>query len=182
MSAADATTAAPVPGAADTVLEEPRPAPEEPRPALEELRAAVSQMFGAERRLRGREHAPGELTHAHIRSLHALGAQGEMSAGQLAKSADLNPASVTAMLDHLEQAGIVARSRSTTDRRVCLVSLTPQGRELLEAKAARWRAAWQDRLESFDDEELEAAGRIMREVASLMDSITVEKERAARAG
>ena len=169
------STAAPVTGAADTPA-----APDELRPALEELRAAISQMFGAERRLRGREHAPGELTHAHIRSLHALGAQGEMTAGQLARSADLNPASVTAMLDHLEEAGIVARSRSATDRRLCLVSLTPQGRELLAAKSAGWRALWQERLETFDDDELEAAGRVMRELAALFDSVTVAKERAAR--
>ena len=174
MSAPD-STAAPLPGAVGTPASS-----EELRPALEELRAAISQMFGAERRLRGREHAPGELTHAHIRSLHALGAQGEMTAGQLARSADLNPASVTAMLDHLEEAGIVARSRSTTDRRLCLVSLTPQGRELLAAKSARWRALWQERLETFDDDELEAAGRVMRELAVLFDSVTVAKERALR--
>ena len=118
----------------------------EMRPGLEELRTALSQMFGAERRLRGRDHAPGELTHAHMRSLHALGEQGELTAGQLAKSADLNPASVTAMLDHLEDAGIVARSRSTSDRRVTIVSLTPQGRQLLADKSARWRARWQERL------------------------------------
>ena len=149
------------------------------RPALEDLRSALSQMFGAERRLRGREHAPGELTHAHIRSLHALGAQGEMTAGQLAKSADLNPASVTAMLDHLQDAGIVSRTRSTTDRRVCLVSLTPDGRELLERKAAKWRALWQERLESYSDADLEVTGQIVRDLAALFDGISAEKDRAA---
>ena len=149
------------------------------RPALEDLRSALSQMFGAERRLRGREHAPGELTHAHIRSLHALGAQGEMTAGQLAKSADLNPASVTAMLDHLQDAGIVSRTRSTTDRRVCLVSLTPTGCELLERKAAKWRALWLERLESYSDTDLEVAGHIFRDLAALFDGISAEKDRAA---
>lgn len=149
------------------------------RPALDDLRAAMNQMFGAERRLRGREHAPGELTHAHIRSLHALGARGELTAGELARSADLNPASVTAMLDQLEQAGIVARARSTTDRRVMIVSLTSRGRELLEAKTARWRALWQERLASYSDAELEVAERVIRELAGLFDSIVSEKERAA---
>ncbi|MFZ0385378.1 MAG: MarR family transcriptional regulator, partial [Solirubrobacteraceae bacterium] len=74
--------------------------------SLDGLRDAIAQMFAAERRLRSRESAPGELTHAHIRSLHAL-ADGPLTAGQLARSAELNPASVTAMLDHLEDAGIV---------------------------------------------------------------------------
>ena len=152
----------------------------EMRAALEDLRAALSQMFGAERRLRGRDHAPGELTHAHMRSLHALGEQGELTAGQLAKSADLNPASVTAMLDHLEEAGIVARSRSTTDRRVTIVSLTPKGRTLLADKSATWRAMWRERLEGYSDDELEVAARVVRDIGGMMDSVAVAKDAAAK--
>jgi DNA-binding MarR family transcriptional regulator len=155
------------------------PAETELSPGLEALRTALSQMFGAERRLRGRDHAPGELTHAHIRSLHALGEQGELTAGQLAKSADLNPASVTAMLDHLEQAGIVARARSTSDRRVTIVSLTPKGRQLLADKSARWRAMWLERLGRYSDAELEVASGVLRDIAELMDSVTVAKDAAA---
>jgi MarR family transcriptional regulator, organic hydroperoxide resistance regulator len=152
------------------------------RPALDDLRMSLSQVFGAERRLRGRDHAPGELTHAHIRSLHALGAQGELTAGQLAKSADLNPASVTAMLDHLEQADIVSRSRSTTDRRVTIVSLTPKGRELLAEKSAKWRSMWKQRLDSYSDAELDVAARVLREIGELMDSVAVAKDAADQAG
>jgi DNA-binding MarR family transcriptional regulator len=152
------------------------------RPALEALRTAFSQVLGAERRLRSRDHAPGELTHAHIRSLHALGEQGELTAGQLAKSADLNPASVTAMLDHLEQADIVSRSRSTTDRRVTIVSLTPKGRKLLADKSAKWRSMWKDRLEGYSDSELDVAARVICEIGELMDSLALAKDAAAGAG
>jgi DNA-binding MarR family transcriptional regulator len=160
---------------------DPAPAPEagaEVAP-LDDLRVALSRMMGAERRLRSREHAPGELTHAHIRSLHTLAEQGEMTAGELAKSADLNPASVTALLDHLEQAGIVARSRSTTDRRVTNVALTAEGREVLAVKSQRWQALWREQLSQFTDAELEAAARINRSIAELLDSLACEKERAA---
>jgi DNA-binding MarR family transcriptional regulator len=149
-------------------------------PALEQVRTALSQMFGAERRLRGRDHGSGDLTHAHIRSLHALGEAGELSAGQLAKSADLNPASVTAMLDHLEEGGIVSRSRSTTDRRVTIVALTPKGRDLLAEKSAKWREMWKTRLETFSDSELQVAARVIREIGELMDSVAVAKESAAQ--
>jgi DNA-binding MarR family transcriptional regulator len=147
-----------------------------PRPALDDLRDAMAQTFGAERRLRSRDHAPGELTHAHIRSLHAL-SDGELTAGQLARSAELNPASVTAMLDHLEQAGIVERRRSTTDRRVCNVALTAKGRKLLRDKTARWNARWARHLEHYSDEELAIAGRVVRDIAGLLDSITLETQR-----
>jgi DNA-binding MarR family transcriptional regulator len=146
------------------------------RTALDDVRDAFAHMFAAERRLRSRESAPGELTHAHIRSLHAL-SDGPMTAGQLARSAELNPASVTAMLDHLEQAGIVERTRSTTDRRVCNVALTETGRELLSAKTARWRARWAERLGGYSEAELQAARRIAGDVAEMLDEIAAERRR-----
>jgi DNA-binding MarR family transcriptional regulator len=150
------------------------------RESLDRLRDAIAQMFAAERRLRSRESAPGELTHAHIRSLHAL-SDGPMTAGQLARSAELNPASVTAMLDHLEQAGIVERTRSTTDRRVCNVALTESGRELLSVKTARWREMWAERLGAYSAAELDVAGRIARDVAEMLDSITAERQKRTAA-
>ena len=73
---------------------------------------AMGELFGAERRLRGREHQqPRDLTHSQLRALIVLDKADEVTAGELAKSADLNPASVTAMLDQLEANGIVARTR-----------------------------------------------------------------------
>jgi len=146
--------------------------------SLDGLREAIAQMFAAERRLRSRESAPGELTHAHIRSLHAL-SEGPLTAGQLARSAELNPASVTAMLDHLEDAGIVERTRSTTDRRVCNVALTDSGRTLLSEKTARWREMWADRLGAYSEAELDVAGRIARDVAEMLDSITARSGRGS---
>jgi DNA-binding MarR family transcriptional regulator len=149
-------------------LDQPAPS----RPEIQGLRLALSQMFGAERRLRGRDHnRPGELTYGQLRSLAALGREREMTAGQLAKSADLTPATVTAMLDHLEDANIVQRHRSTEDRRVCNVSLTPEGWDLLERKLADWQSVWEDRLSGFTDRELEAAARIIHQVTDMYDAV-----------
>jgi DNA-binding MarR family transcriptional regulator len=82
------------------------------RPATtrDQLRLAVGELFGAERRVRGREQQqPRVLTHSQLRALVVLEKSVEVTAGELAKSADLNPASVTAMLDQLEADGIVER-------------------------------------------------------------------------
>jgi hypothetical protein len=109
------------------------------RSEVEELRLALAHMSGAERRLRGRDQSrPGELTVAQIRSLAALGREREMTAGQLARSADLNPATVTAMLDHLEAAassrdiaaartGGYATSRSPPRAGSCWSESSPAG-------------------------------------------------------
>src|ERR1700730_12011814 len=112
--------------------------------ALEEVRLAMGELFGAERRLRGREQQqPRDLTNSQLRALVVLGRAEEVTAGGLAKSADLNPASVTAMLDQLEANGIVERRRGAQDRRVCLVSLTDRARAIVDEKRAHWQALWE---------------------------------------
>src|SRR3954466_13211287 len=105
-------------------------------PATEAVRLAFVELTGAERRLRARDQkcGPGELTQGQIRALFTIDTKGEATAGELAKAAELSPASVSSMLDNLERDGIVERRRSDSDRRVVVVTLTAAGQELLERK------------------------------------------------
>jgi MarR family transcriptional regulator, organic hydroperoxide resistance regulator len=137
-----------------------------------ELRAAFGELLGAERRLRSRDpQRPGALSYAQVRALVMLDDADEVTAGQLAKAADLTPASVTAMLDHLEETGMVRRRRSEQDRRVVVVSLTPSGRAILSEKRARWRGFWEEAVAGFSDRDLEAAGEVMRQMARMFDAL-----------
>ena len=139
---------------------------------LAEVRAAIGELFGAERRLRGREHQQGrDLTNSQLRALLVLDKEDEVTAGSLARSADLNPASVTAMLDQLEASGIVARRRSAEDRRVCMVSLTATGRAMLEERRAHWQALWEQHLGHLPDEELVRAGHVIRTIVGLLEEL-----------
>ena len=146
---------------------------------MEEFRTAVNQLLAADRRLRGRDHSrPGELTFAQIRTIAALGREQEMTAGQLAKSAELTPATITSILDQLEAASIIERRRSTEDRRVCNVALTPEGWELLERKLAVWNGLWAERLSGFSDKEIATAAAILHEVTGILDTVTSSLEPA----
>ncbi len=139
---------------------------------IDELRTALNQLTAADRRLRGRDHSrPGELTFAQIRTIAALGREHEMTAGQLAKSAEMTPAAITAIVDQLEATNIVERRRSTEDRRVCNVALTPEGWELLERKLAVWNGLWAERLSGFSDEDIATAAAILHEVTGILDSV-----------
>jgi DNA-binding MarR family transcriptional regulator len=140
---------------------------------IAELRLAFGELLGAERRLRARDQQrrDGLLTIAQIRVLMALKDEDELPAGQLAKRAELNPASVTAMLDHLEAEGIIERRRSTEDRRMCFVSLTPQGSELVERKRAYWQQRWQERFGDTRASDLAAAAKAMHAIAEMLDEL-----------
>src|SRR5262245_15830429 len=54
---------------------------------------------------------------------------GPMTAGRLAKAADLSPAAMTSAIDRWEAAGLARRVRSATDRRSVLVELTDRARK-----------------------------------------------------
>jgi DNA-binding MarR family transcriptional regulator len=89
----------------------------------------------------------------------------------LAKNAELSPASMTAMLDQLEEWGYVARRRSAEDRRQVLVTLTDKGREKMEAKRVAWSSTFLAALGQHSDEELETAVRVMRTVGGFLDTL-----------
>lgn len=139
---------------------------------LDQLRVAMGELFGAERRLRGREQQqPRELTTSQLRALFTLGKSVEVTAGELAKCADLNPASVTAMLDQLEANGIVERRRAAHDRRVCMVSLTDKGRSIVEGERVRWEALWEEGLGDLSEPQLSGALHVLRRMVALLEGL-----------
>jgi len=143
--------------------------------AYDAVRSALHGLMAAERRLRARDQRlEGEITTNHVRAMFILAKQDELPAGKLAEAADMTPASVTQMLDHLEARGLVARGRSATDRRVVTVNLTGAGREKVAAKRAAWDARWESALAEFDAGELRAAAAVLTRARELMDSIAAK--------
>ena len=140
--------------------------------AIEDLRKALGEMLGAERRLRGRDrHGPSGLKSSEVRALIALGREPDATAtaGALAKAADLNPASVTALLDSLEERGIATRRRSEHDRRCVVVSLTEEGRQVLAEATARWQARLDAALADLPASDVATAADVLRRLARLFD-------------
>ena len=124
----------------------------------------------AERRLRSRYQRSGEsLSHGHLRALFVLTAEHEATAGRLAREAELNPASVTAMVDQLEARGLVQRRRDGQDRRVCWISLTDRGRSEVAEKEARWIRRLTEAFADTSDEDLETASRVLERLAEMFD-------------
>jgi DNA-binding MarR family transcriptional regulator len=140
--------------------------------AFKQLGRSFKRAMAALRRLRGREtHRPGELSDAQYGLLFGLREHAELPSGELALAADLSPASTTEMLDGLEAAGLVRRTRSERDRRVVLTSLTNRGRELVAERHARLEPLWRAALEGFSEDELRTATAVLERMAAMFDEL-----------
>jgi DNA-binding MarR family transcriptional regulator len=142
--------------------------------AIEDLRRSVGELLGAERRLRGRDRrGPHGLSFSEVRALIALGQEEDATAtaGALARAADLNPATVTALLDSFEERGIATRRRDEQDRRCVVVSLTDEGRDVLDAAKARWQARLEEALADLPESDVAVAAGVLRRLAGLFDGM-----------
>ena len=62
--------------------------------------------------------------------LTVLAASGPMSQGELGEQMSIDRTTMVALVDEVEQAGLVRRERNRDDRRAYAVTLTPEGRRL----------------------------------------------------
>lgn len=68
-----------------------------------------------------------DLTYAQWLPLFKISRCDTTTVASLARDLETDPASMTRALDRMEAKGLVVRERSTTDRRVVQLALTPEG-------------------------------------------------------
>ena len=71
------------------------------------------------------------LTGPQLWAIKTIAQEAPIMVSEIARHMYLHPATVVGILDRLEKQGLVARIRSTEDRRVVKVELTGQGRALV---------------------------------------------------
>jgi DNA-binding MarR family transcriptional regulator len=139
---------------------------------IEDLARAFKGMMAAVRRMKGREtHRPGELSYAQYHLLFGLADAPPRSARELAELADLAPATVTEMLDHLADDGLVVRLRSDVDKRIVLTSLTARGRKVVDKRRDQMEPRWRAAMAEFTDGELHTATAVLDRLHNLFDEL-----------
>lgn len=83
------------------------------------------------RRLRREDDASG-LSAPQLSALSVVVHAGPLTLAELAGAEQVRPASMSATVSALVEAGLVARSQAETDRRAVSIAATAQGRALLE--------------------------------------------------
>jgi DNA-binding MarR family transcriptional regulator len=105
-----------------------------------EAKELADTLFGVTRRLRWhvneRMRAAG-LSFARLRVLDRL-TEGPQRMRDLSNALNVAPRTITGLVDALEDDGLVARSPHATDRRVTVLTITPEGtRQLTTASKVR---------------------------------------------
>jgi DNA-binding MarR family transcriptional regulator len=101
------------------------------------------------------------VTLTQLSAMGALFARGPMSAGELAACERVQPPSMTKVLAHLEERGLVRRDVHPTDRRQAIIAITDEGVALLDSER-RSRDAWlAQRVSQLSAEELELLARVV---------------------
>jgi DNA-binding MarR family transcriptional regulator len=123
------------------------------------------------RRLRAERLAGGlepELSDTQLAALAALERHGMMTPGELADHEKVQPPSITRVIAALEERGLVVRAPHATDRRQVVLTVTEQGKALVQ-QSRKLREAWLARqlraLSQEDRAALSAAAPILEKLS-----------------
>jgi len=131
----------------------------------QELIEGVSALIRAVRGIEHRQLWPNSgLRRADASVLKVLAKDGEQRSGDLAAKLHVDPSVVSRQVSALESDGLVSRRPDPADARVCLVALSPTGRERLDALFAGYTRRLRADLD-WDDEQMAAAAEVLRRVA-----------------
>lgn len=111
----------------------------------------------------------------HRQGFWVLGslACGPLRMSEVAERVEISSASLTGIVDRLEQRGLVERERSDSDRRVVTVALTDDGREVLDAAHADFSRRLDEMLEPLSDAERDSLLRLLTKMTT--EKVTTEK-------
>ena len=114
------------------------------------------------------------LSDIQLAALAALERHDAMTPGELAEHEKVQPPSMTRVIAVLEERGLVRRAAHPTDRRQVILTVTQQGRDVVQLVRRRREAWLAQRLQELTDEEratLLAAAPILEKLSQSLDGL-----------
>jgi DNA-binding MarR family transcriptional regulator len=131
------------------------------------LRLAVSRTA---RRLR--QEAGEDLSPSLTSALAKIDSDGPLTPSELAERERVRRPTATGIVSRLAEAGLVERTSDPSDGRVSLVSVTPEGRSLLQRLRKRKNAFLAKRLRKLDPDEVATLDR----AAGILERLLEERD------
>ena len=104
---------------------------------------------------------PLGLSHAGYRILVELAAMGPREPRHLAVFMLVSRPAIVRSIDTLARRGFVERVRSTTDRRLVTVRITPQGTEIIERAVLSWHEGQRQATSGLSPAEMESVAHVL---------------------
>ncbi|TKB48879.1 MarR family transcriptional regulator [Ferrimonas sediminicola] len=114
------------------------------------------------------------LTIPQVMVLRAIDTLGDVTVRRLSGDVSLSPATVTTILNRLQDRGLIERVRSQTDKRIVNARLTEEGVRVLASAPPLLHEKFIDRFENLDDWEKTQILSSMQRVAYMMDAETLD--------
>ena len=134
------------------------------------MRISISRLarrLRVEQRL-GLGGAENVLSDIQLAALAALARHDSMTPGELAEHEKVQPPSMTRVIAVLEERGLVRREPHPTDRRQVILTVTDDGRDVVQ-RVRRRREAWlAQRLQELNPDEQQ----ILRAAAPILEKIS----------
>ncbi|RXZ76690.1 MarR family transcriptional regulator [Paenibacillaceae bacterium] len=111
---------------------------------------------------------------SHFSMLYIIHSQGRQRVAELAEKLSVTPGAITGMSDKLITLGLVDRLRDETDRRVVFLSLTEQGKTLIDSMFASRLEIYSVIVKQLPEEDIEHLTRIFTQMIQFIDT---EEER-----
>lgn len=123
--------------------------------AIQAVARTLKGWVGSETRREG-------LTGPMFWTLHQIVSDGPITVGRLAEACAVTSANSSLVADDLERAGLIARTRSRSDRRVVLLEATAKGRSLHRNVWSRVSERIMEPLRGLEGREIAIAARVLQ--------------------
>jgi DNA-binding MarR family transcriptional regulator len=127
------------------------------------------------RRLARQECAKVGVSPTQLTVIKLIDQLGELSLSELAMRLATQNATVTGIIDRMDEAGLVTRERCAEDRRVWRVHLTPRGREIARAVEAGPWGILRRAVDALDRRKQQQLVSLLHEVAASVAAQVEEK-------
>lgn len=117
--------------------------------------------------------APFGIHPGHKLILLELETAGPCTQAQLATASGYEPPTITLSVRQLEEAGLVVRRPSSTDRRATVVELSEQGRALLPKLKVAWRRVAEQTVAGLRSTQVDQLIETLADLASSLSAVDV---------
>jgi DNA-binding MarR family transcriptional regulator len=114
------------------------------------------------------------LTIPQVMVLRAIESLGDVTVKRISDDVSLSQATVTTILNRLQDRGLIERVRSQVDKRVVNARLTPLGRDTLGTAPPLLHEQFIDRFESLAEWEKTQMLSALQRVATMMDAESLD--------